>query len=459
MRMGVKFRGVLVAVTCVGLVGGIQNHAVAAANDAAGKRLIEVHQPEPMPPGFQVIDTETQGPVFGDPQGKSMYIWRSVPLRAGKVGEDPNKPSCNNERLTMSLGQESIYAPALLPDVESRPTCTQVWPPVLAGADAKPVGKWTIVTRNDGAKQWAYDNYALYTSILDHRPGDVNGGERAIPPRNVNVGEPAREAIAPAPAVPPGIDVTVTVTGRLITTSKGFTVYTYEKDTATKSNCFDACAEVWKPVIAPAFARSLAGWMTIERAPGVKQWVFQGKPLYTYALDRDIQGLDGLDVPGWQAAYTQPSPPPPAEFATRDTLAGTVLADKNGKTIYVYWCYEDALDQLACDHPGAPQAYRLAICGAGDADRCVHTWPMVRAADNAVSTSRVWAIAYVNPKTGKFAKQGDADAWRVWTYRGRPLYTYAKEGPGEVLGDEFGQHDQNRNTFNAFYIRSLSANR
>jgi predicted lipoprotein with Yx(FWY)xxD motif len=456
MRMGVKIGGVVAAVTCLGLVG-MQAHG--ASKDPVGKDLIEVYQPEPMPPGFQVFNTETQGPLFGDPQGKAMYIWRSVPLRAGKVGEDPNKPACNNERLRMSVGQYSIYAPALLPEVDKRPTCTDVWPPVYAAADAKPVGKWTIVTRDDGSKQWAYDNYALYTSNLDLRPGDALGGDRATPPRNVNVGEPAREAIAPAPAVPPGIDVTVTTPGRLITTSQGFTAYTYVKDTATKSNCTGACEQTWKPVLAAAFSRPQAGWTTIERAPGVKQWVFQGKPLYTYELDREIRGLDGLEVPGWSAAYTQLAPPLPAAFTTRDTLAGTVIADQNGKTIYIYWCYEDTQDQLACDHPNAPQAYRFAICGAGDPERCVRTWPMVRAADNAASTSRVWGIAYVNPKTGKFAKEGDADAWRVWTYRGRPVYTYAEEGPGEILGDEFGEHDQNRNTFKAFYVHSLNSYR
>ena len=457
MRTSVKLGGLLTAVACLGLVGAI--YSQAGAKDALSKGLIEDYQAEPMPPGFQVVNTETQGPVFGDPQGKSMYIWRSVPLRQGKVGEDPNKPSCNNERITMSDGQYSIYGPALLPEVDKRPTCTQVWPPVLASADAKPVGKWTIVTRGDGARQWVYDNYALYTSNLDLRPGDVNGGKRATPPRQVNVGEPAREAIAPAPAVPPGIDVTVTATGRLMTTDKGYTVYTYDKDSATKSNCDGACAETWKPVVAGAFAQPQAGWTTIERAPGVKQWVFRGKPLYTYQLDREIRGLDGQDIPNWRAAYTQFAPQPPAEFTTRDTLAGTVLADRNGKTIYIYWCYEDALDQLACDHPDAPQAYRIAICGAGDADRCAKTWPLVRAADNAVSNSRVWGLAYVNAKTGKFAKQGEADAARVWTYRGRPIYTYANEKAGEVLGDEFGEHDQNRNTFKAFYMQSLNSYR
>lgn len=457
MRTSFRFGGVAAAAACLGLVGGLQAHA--ASKDPVGKGLIEVYQPEPMPPGFQVVNTETQGPVFGDPRGQAMYIWRSVPLRAGKVGEDPNKPACNNERLTMSVGQYSIYAPALLPDVDKRPTCTEVWPPVLAAADAKPVGKWTIVTRKDGAKQWAYDNYALYTSILDHRPGDVNGGDRATPPRQVTVGEPAREAIAPAPAVPPGIDVTVTAYGRLITTAKGFTVYTFDGDTATTSNCDEICAETWKPVIAAAFSRPQAGWTTIERAPGVKQWVFQGKPLYTYELDRDIRGLDGNEVPGWRAAYTQLAPDAPAGFTTRDTHSGTVLADRNGQTVYIYWCYEDTQDQLACDHPDASQAYRLWMCGAGDPERCIKTWPMVRAPEGAVSKSRVWDIAYVNAKTGKFAKQGDADAWRVWTYRGRPLFTYAKEGPGEVLGDEFGEHDQNRNTFKAFYMHSLTSYR
>jgi predicted lipoprotein with Yx(FWY)xxD motif len=388
-----------------------------------------------------------------------MYIWRSVPLRQGHVGEDPEKPSCNNEHITMSDGQYSIYGPALLPEVDKRPTCTQVWPPVLAPADAKPVGKWSIVTRNDGAKQWAYEGYALYTFVYDHRPGDVNGGRRATPPRQVNVGEPAREAIAPASAVPPGFDVTTTATGRLLTNDKGYTVYTFDKDPAGKSRCDDACTDTWKPVIAPDFAQPQAGWTTIERAPGIKQWAFRGKPVYTYVLDREIRGLDGEDVPGWHAAYTQLAPSPPPEFTTRDTVAGTVLADHAGKTIYVYWCYEDAKDQLPCDLPDTPQVYRIAICGAGDADRCVKTWPPVRAPENAVSTSKVWGIAYLNPKTGKWAKKDDPAAWRIWTYRDRPIYTYAGDEPGDVNGDEFGEHDQNRNTFKAFYMMSLGAYR
>ena len=41
--------------------------------------------------------------------------------------------------------------------------CATNWPPLMAGADAKPSGDMTIITRDDGAKQWAYKGKPLYT--------------------------------------------------------------------------------------------------------------------------------------------------------------------------------------------------------------------------------------------------------------------------------------------------------
>ena len=57
-----------------------------------------------------------------------------------------------------------------MPELQGRPSCAQDWPAVLAAADAKPVGKWTIIVRKDGTRQWAYDGSALYTSSLDRQP-------------------------------------------------------------------------------------------------------------------------------------------------------------------------------------------------------------------------------------------------------------------------------------------------
>jgi predicted lipoprotein with Yx(FWY)xxD motif len=53
--------------------------------------------------------------------------------------------------------------------------CAANWPPLLAAAGAVPVGKYTIVTRDDGSPQWAYDGKPLYDWKNDKQPGDTTG--------------------------------------------------------------------------------------------------------------------------------------------------------------------------------------------------------------------------------------------------------------------------------------------
>ena len=53
--------------------------------------------------------------------------------------------------------------------------CASNWPPLAAAPDAKPSGDWTIVTRDDGAKQWAYKGKPLYSWSKDQKMGDMTG--------------------------------------------------------------------------------------------------------------------------------------------------------------------------------------------------------------------------------------------------------------------------------------------
>lgn len=53
--------------------------------------------------------------------------------------------------------------------------CATNWPPLMAGADAKAAGDWTVITRDDGSKQWAYKGKPLYTWVKDTKPGDMTG--------------------------------------------------------------------------------------------------------------------------------------------------------------------------------------------------------------------------------------------------------------------------------------------
>ena len=53
--------------------------------------------------------------------------------------------------------------------------CAKNWPAFAAAADSNPAGDWTIVTRDDGTKQWAYKGRPLYTFVKDQKPGDKIG--------------------------------------------------------------------------------------------------------------------------------------------------------------------------------------------------------------------------------------------------------------------------------------------
>ena len=53
--------------------------------------------------------------------------------------------------------------------------CAQLWPPVAAQASDSASGDWSIVTRDDGSKQWAYKGAPIYTFSKDAKPGDTTG--------------------------------------------------------------------------------------------------------------------------------------------------------------------------------------------------------------------------------------------------------------------------------------------
>jgi predicted lipoprotein with Yx(FWY)xxD motif len=53
--------------------------------------------------------------------------------------------------------------------------CAANWPPLMAGSGAAASSDWSIVTRDDGGKQWAYKGKPLYTWAKDAKPGDKTG--------------------------------------------------------------------------------------------------------------------------------------------------------------------------------------------------------------------------------------------------------------------------------------------
>lgn len=80
--------------------------------------------------------------------------------------------------------------------------CAKNWPPFFAAEDAKPVGNYAIIKRDDGKAQWAFEGKPLYFWPEDQAPGDKFGNGY----RNVwrAIGPAAKIAAgAPVPGMAP----------------------------------------------------------------------------------------------------------------------------------------------------------------------------------------------------------------------------------------------------------------
>ena len=72
----------------------------------------------------------------------------------------------------------------------------------------------------------------------------------------------------------------------VLTSAKGFTLYSFAPDTPTMSKCNGTCAQNWPPVKGAASAPGVTGTFgTIKRSDGSAQATFDGHPLYTFAGD------------------------------------------------------------------------------------------------------------------------------------------------------------------------------
>ncbi|AZD32652.1 COG4315 family predicted lipoprotein [Pseudomonas chlororaphis] len=85
---------------------------------------------------------------------------------------------------------------------------------------------------------------------------------------------------------------------------KGMTLYTFAKDAGGKSMCNDKCATNWPPLMAASGDKAMGEWTVIKRDDGSMQWAYDGKPLYTFVMDKkagDMTG-DGKMDGAWKVA-------------------------------------------------------------------------------------------------------------------------------------------------------------
>lgn len=108
----------------------------------------------------------------------------------------------------------------------------------------------------------------------------------------------AFSAVAAEPAM-----MVDTKMGKVMADAKGMTLYTFDKDTAGKSNCDKTCLKKWPAFHAAAKSKAEGEWTLVKAADGKEMWAYGGKPLYTFSGDKKGGDMNGEGMGGvWHVA-------------------------------------------------------------------------------------------------------------------------------------------------------------
>jgi len=333
--------------------------------------------------------------------------------------------------------------------------CAQKFTPVTPLQNAKPIGDWSIIDRDDGTRQWAYQGRALYTYVEDADPGSlfgnsearfgarrkdgfgnvVGGGRRGSGSRGAQAEKPAVPGWEPAlfyskkhkpREVPAGLGVAEVLDAAALTliSYRGNTAYVFDGAGSEEEKAVQSGR--WEPIAAPALATPKGDFSALARDDGRTQWTYKGKPLYTCA--EDLKAGDAYCVgQGWRVAALHRHFVPEGVTVQHTSSQGLVWATPTGKTLYKRdgHIYQSGGGRSL--HRGTPQ--RPAVgrdigVNAHCEGECTKLWtPFVAPSD--AQPQGYWDV-YTRP-----------DGSKQWAYQGYALWTYAGDHqPGDMFGHD-----------------------
>ena len=228
--------------------------------------------PVDLPPQVKLVRRK-EGLVLATATGQLLYVQSG--LQKASVGFDPNGPQ-----------------------------------PLRAGYLGKKDGDWSIVDAGGGIAQYAFKGRPLF----------VGSATIAQDPRDEGPGW-APAIYRPTAGTPPQIQTRLSVVGDIYTTDKGMALYAFVCTLTTPDHrscdkpgdaaifvsalcgAPEECSRRWRPYRAPADARPVGEWSTVEVAqplftdaagttypaglPRVKTWAYRNAPLFTYVDDQE----------------------------------------------------------------------------------------------------------------------------------------------------------------------------
>ena len=241
-------------------------------------------------------------------------------------------------------------------------------------------------------------------------------------------------------ARPPNITIQTTDDGVVYADKNGMTIYTAAFDQRrNESKCTNAvrthglsvggdafpfpnqdhrptCLSQ-HPIVAADGGSPVGAWTIINRPDGLKQWAYDGKPLYTSIKDvhpgeanavLDLSGGGKNGDPAFQPLRVTPILPPEVRIEPVGD-ARVLVSSRDRRTLYS-WA-NDPRGQSKCDND------------------CLLTWQPLIASEIAKDIGG-WTVIK------------RSDSTRQWAFNGKPLYTYKDDVfPGDYNGNRFAGWD------------------
>ncbi len=189
--------------------------------------------------------------------------------------------------------QKTLYAPRNEVEVASlclESACEESWSPVFAPRVARSIGDWSVVTRTDGMKQWAYRGQPLFKFSGDVLIREYEGHGVSYDSEG-NVMEAM--VIEPRPPYPDWVTVIDTDAGEMLADLDSKTIYTWDPSKlrrglgAALMDCeFECIDEEWIAIFADEDDVAPGGnWAIMPLSDGRRQWAYKGRRLFTNTRD------------------------------------------------------------------------------------------------------------------------------------------------------------------------------
>jgi predicted lipoprotein with Yx(FWY)xxD motif len=184
------------------------------------------------------------------------------------------------------------------------------------------------------------------------------------------------------------------------------------------ADCAGDCLMRWRPVPAASQAQPVGEWTIVTASDGARQWAFRGKPVFTFAKEKEFK-----DNP--HIYYTR-EPPGRVQQVAGVGVDGAVVAEA------------DPGDRMKLPVGVTIQESLTAngmILASGPGNAPLYAYAGNAPDDRKLKNFRPLPASMADRAIGDFSIRTRPDGSRQWTYRGQPLFSFdADIEPGDVNG-------------------------